>query len=366
MSLLHQIALTCIPDVGDITARRLLSYCGSPEEIFKVPKFQLQKIPGIGPKTASRIGDPEAFRRAEQELKFIDQHQIKSYFITEESYPARLKNCEDAPVLFYFKGEANFNTAKVISIVGTRNATNYGRDLCRQFIADLKVYQPLVVSGLAYGIDSMAHLECLKNEIPTIGVLGHGLDRIYPAQNQFLAEKMLSCGGLLSEFTSGTPTRPENFPKRNRIIAGIADVTIVVEASTKGGALITAGIARSYDRDVFAFPGRINDEYSAGCHELILMNRAGLITKASDLEYLLLNWTVDKPVIEQQPSISSIFNLSADEKHIVDLLQEKGKIPIDDLVLLCHDFHTSLPTIMLELEMRGIIVALPGKQYELA
>jgi DNA processing protein len=365
MSLLHQIALTCTPEVGDVTARNLLSYCGSPEEVFKTKKNQLTKIPGVGPKTADQIGNPIAFERAERELRFIEKYKIKSCFITDDTYPKRLKNCADAPMLLYFKGEADFNCGKVISIVGTRSATNYGRDLCKQLLIDLKIHQPLVVSGLAHGIDSMAHKECLKNNISTIGVLGHGLDRIYPAQNRSLAESMLSCGGLLTEFTSETIPGRENFPRRNRIIAGMADATIVVEASTKGGALITAEIANSYNRDVFAFPGKVTDEYSAGCNYLIKTHRASLISKASDLEYLL-GWTNTSSLQNVKPQLSLMLNLSPDEKRLVDVLQEKGNMAVDELALLCQLPQSKLAITILGLEMQGLLIALPGKVYKLA
>lgn len=365
MSLLHQIALTCIPEVGDVTARNLLSYCGTAEEIFKSKKSHLEKIPGIGPKIACQVGSFGSFDRAEREIKFIDKYKIKPYFITDDHYPKRLRNCFDAPILLYFKGEADFNSGKVISVVGTRSATEYGKELCKQLIADLKVHNPLIASGLAYGIDSMAHKECLKNSITTVGVLGHGLDRIYPAQNRGLAEKMLDCGGLISEFTSETIPSRENFPKRNRIIAGMADATIVVEASTKGGALITAEIANSYNRDVFAFPGKVTDEYSAGCNYLIRTNRANLMSKVSDLEYLM-GWTTNVATENIQPQLSLMLDLSTDEKHLVDVLQERGSVAIDELALLCQFPQSRLAVTILGLEMQGIIIGLPGKVYKMA
>ena len=365
MSLLHQIALTCIPEVGDIIARHLLSYCGTPEEIFKTKKSQLEKIPGIGPKTAHQIMNSLALGRAERELAFIEKYQIKPYFITDAAYPKRLKNCNDAPVILYFKGDTDFNTQKVISVVGTRSATDYGKELCKRLLSGLQTHQPLVVSGLAYGIDSMAHKECLKNNIQTIGVLGHGLDHIYPASNRSLAEKMLSCGGLLTEFTSETITSRENFPKRNRIIAGIADATIVVEASVKGGALITAEIANSYNRDVFAFPGRVTDENSTGCNNLIKTHRANSISSVADLEYFL-GWSTETSSPNTSPQLSLLLELSSDEKQITDVLQEKGSVAIDELTLLCQLSQSKLNMTVLGLEMRGIVASLPGKVYKMA
>jgi DNA processing protein len=364
MSLLHQIALTCISGVGDVTARNLLSYCGSAEGVFKIGNKQLKTIPGIGPKTVENILNHSAFKRAEQELKFIEKHHIKPLFFTDADYPKRLRNCFDAPVMLYFKGNTELNSGKVISIVGTRNATEYGKEICRQLIADLQVHHPLIISGLAYGIDSMAHKESVKNNIPTVGVLAHGLDRIYPAQHRSLAEKMLSCGGLLTEFLSETNPDRENFPKRNRIIAGMADVTIVVEASIKGGALITAEIANSYNRDVFAYPGRIDDEFSSGCNFLIKTNRANLISKVADLEYIL-GWT-ELQTKKDQPQLSLPLNLSADEQVIADVLMTEGAVAIDELAILTNFQQSKLAVIILSMEMQGIVIALPGKIYKLA
>ncbi|WP_026897993.1 DNA-processing protein DprA [Daejeonella oryzae] len=364
MSLLHQIALTQIPGVGHTNARNLMSYCGSAEEIFSAKFNVLNSIPGIGPKTAASICNHAGFDRAEAEMEFIEKYKIKPLFITDKDYPQRLKNCGDAPVILYFKGETDLNAAKVISIVGTRNATDYGKELCRQLVEDLQPHHPLIISGLAYGIDSMAHNECLKNQIHTVGILGHGLDRIYPALNRNLAGKMLECGGLLTEFPSKTNPDRENFPKRNRIIAGISDVTIVVEANIKGGALITAEIANSYNRDVFAFPGRVQDEYSSGCNYLIKTNRANLISGVKDLEYLL-GWS-EIHAKKQKPQLSLLLNLSAAEQKIVDVLKTRDLVEVDELAIKTNLQQSKLAVSILGLEMQGIIIALPGKVYKLA
>lgn len=364
MSLFHQIALSCLPGIGSVLARNLLSFFGDEEEVFKAKSKQLSKVPGIGPKTMELILNHEVFKFAEYELNFIDKYKIKPYFLTDEDYPQRLKNCADAPVMLYFKGNADLNSSKIISIVGTRSATDYGKDLCKKLIADLKVHEPLIVSGLAYGIDFMAHKEAHKLSIPTIGVLAHGLDRIYPAQHRNMAEKMLDCGGLLTEFMSGTIPDRENFPKRNRIIAGLCDLTIVVEASIKGGALITAELANSYNRDVFAFPGRIDDEFSLGCNHLIKTNRANLITKAADIEYIM-GWSieVDKP---KKTQLSLAISLTDDEKIIANVLSNKGNLAIDELSFLTGFQQSKLVHIVLGLEMQGILISLPGKVYKLA
>ena len=364
MSLLHQIALSGIPGVGSVLARNLLSYCGTAEEVFQAKKKQLSKIPGIGPKTIELIENHSAFKRAEQELSFIEKYKIKPLFLTDEGYPKRLRNCFDAPVMLFFKGNADFNSGKVISIVGTRNSTEYGRDICRNLLADLKVHNPLIISGLAYGIDYAAHKEALKNTISTVGVMALGLDRIYPAQHRSIAEKMLECGGLLTEFMSETVPDRENFPKRNRIIAGLADATIIVEASIRGGALITAELANSYNRDVFAYPGRINDEYSSGCNHLIKTNRANLLSKVADLEYIL-NWNFTEPV-KSNPQLSLLINLSEEEQIIVNILSERGSLAVDDLAILTGFQQSKLAVNILSMEMKSLIISCPGKIYKLA
>ena len=356
--------MTLIPGVGDLTARNLLSYCGSPEEVFKAKISTLITIPGIGPLTAKAIRHHSEFERAEKELQFIERYKIQTFFVTDKLYPARLKNCVDAPLLLYFKGEADLNSSKVISIVGTRKATEYGKELCRQLIDDLQIHNPLVVSGLAYGIDSMVHKECIKQSVKTVGVLGHGLDRIYPAVHRSIAEKMLSCGGLLTEFPSTTIPDRENFPKRNRIIAGMADATIVVEASIKGGALITAELANSYNRDVFAYPGRINDEFSTGCNFLIKTNRASLITKVADLEYLL-GWSEVKAK-QERPQLSLMLNLTDDEKKVATILSNSGSLAVDELAIQSEMAQSKLAVTILGMEMQGLIISLPGKVYKMA
>ncbi|WP_431292153.1 DNA-processing protein DprA [Pedobacter sp. P26] len=261
MSTLHKIALTFIKSIGPVTAKNLLAYCGSAEQIFSANKKQLLQIPGIGEKTIEAIRGTDALIRARQELDFIEKHGIEVLFFSDERYPKRLKNCIDSPILLYAKGTVDFNQQRIISVVGTRNATVYGKNLCKELCEVLAPYHVLIVSGLAYGIDVTTHKECLANHIPTVGVLGHGLDRMYPKIHKTVAQKMVLNGGLLTEFPILTnPDRP-NFPQRNRIIAGIADVTVVVEASIKGGALITAEIANSYNKDVYAFPGRTNDVF---------------------------------------------------------------------------------------------------------
>lgn len=363
MSLIHQLALVRIKGVGSIVAKHLLDYCGSPEEIFRTPKKQLLKIPGVGEYVATSIVQHNVMEEVEKEIAFIEKHKIDVLFWKSENYPEKLIACNDAPVILYYRGNASLNTKRVISVVGTRNATNYGKGICEELIAELGGHDVLVVSGLAYGIDSYAHKACVKNNIPTIGVLGHGLDRIYPASNRNLALDMLRHGGLLTEYSSGTKPDRQNFPSRNRIIAGMADVTIVVEAALKGGALITAEIANTYNRDVCAFPGDIHKPYSNGCNYLIKTNRAHLISSVKDLEYIM-NWELSNTVIHNR-QLGLDLAMSAVEKSICEVLQETGPIGIDALLYRLKLPQNKLAIILLELEMKGGIIALPGKVYRL-
>ncbi|MFD0749339.1 DNA-processing protein DprA [Mucilaginibacter calamicampi] len=363
MSQLHQIALTFLKGIGPASAKSLVSYLGDAEAVFKASASKILKVPGVGEKKISMLNFDEALQKAAHELKFIDKNEIDVIFYTDARYPKRLKNCIDAPVLLYSKGNADFNKQRVVSIVGTRNATEYGKDLCRQLVEDLKQYDVLVLSGLALGIDVAAHKECLKNNVTTVGVVGHGLDRLYPAANRATADKMLHNGGLLSEYPSGTIPDRENFPERNRIVAGMADATVVIEAGIKGGALITAEIANSYNRDVFAFPGRVDDVYSEGCNFLIRHNKAALLTCAADLAYSL-GWErseENKPV-EQ---FMLPFDLSADEQTIFNVIQQhKGPVAIDDLSLKINMPMSQIAMGLLNMEMQGYIRSLPGKMYK--
>jgi len=362
MSLVHKIALTLIKGVGPMLSKNLLLHFGSAEAVFSASKKEIMAIEGIGVKIAETVLHNNALAKAEEQLAFIRKHHIQVLFYSDANYPKRLRNCYDAPLLLYYKGTADLNHPRIVSIVGTRNATPYGKLLCKQLAEVLKPYQVLIVSGLALGIDAAAHKESVHCNIPTIGVLGHGLDRIYPAAHQELARKMAKNGGLLSEFLPGTNPDRENFPKRNRIIAGIADVTIVIEASIKGGALITAELANSYCRDVYAFPGRTTDEFSEGCNFLVKTNRAGLINHPRDLIYYL-GWDDEKVVeIPVQPELP--LHLTNDEQQIVDILKI-DQASIDELALKVNLPQSKLVIVLLTLEMKGILISLPGKIYKL-
>lgn len=365
MSLLHQIALTYIKNIGPYYAKSIVSYLGSADRLFTIAPSKVTKIDGIKDKRAEMLSRPildEALRKADAELRFIERNEIDVIFYTDPRYPKRLKMCNDSPLLLYSKGNADLNNQRVISIVGTRNATEYGKHLCRQLIEELQPYNPLIVSGLAYGIDVCAHKECVKHNVTTVGVLGHGLDRLYPAQNKPTADKMIENGGLLTEYPSGTLPDRENFPQRNRIVAGMADATIVVEASIKGGALITAEIANSYNRDVFSFPGRIGDEFSEGCNFLISHNKASLLTSGTELAFML-GWEAEaKKDVKEQLALP--LDLLPDEQLILQTIrQNNAPLAIDDLTIKTNMPMSQLAMNLLNMEMQGYIRSLPGKTY---
>lgn len=362
MSQLHQIALSLVNNIGPVSAKTLLSYVGDAETIFKTPIAKLAKVPGVTEKRLKADAFTEALTKAEAELKYIDRHGVDVLFYTDANYPKRLKNCDDSPILLYSKGNAELNMQRVVSIVGTRNSTDYGKQICEQLIADLQRYNVLVVSGLALGIDVAAHKECLKCDVPTVGVLGHGLDKFYPAPNRATAEKMQLNGGILTEYISGTKANREHFPARNRIVAGMADATIVVEAGIKGGALITAEIANSYNRDVFAFPGRIGDTYSEGCNFLIRHHKASLLSCIEDFAFSM-GWeenVVAKP-IEQ---LSLFTDLTDSERVVFDTIKaNQSPLAIDELVVRTRMPLSTLAMDLLNMEMQGVIRSLPGKMY---
>lgn len=365
--LLYQIALTQIRGVGDIIARNILQVVGDEEEIFKASRKALLKIPGIASKLVDEILAPNVMKRAEQELQFVKNNKISTYFITEENYPRRLRECADAPILLYFKGDTDFNAQRIISIVGTRKSTNYGNSFCDTFLEEIASALPgtLIISGLAYGIDIQAHKSALKHGLPTIGVLAHGLDRIYPSVHRQTAKEMTQHGGILTEFPSETEPDPHNFVRRNRIVAGMADAVIIVESDKKGGSLITAEIANSYCKDVFAVPGRTSDRYSCGCNKLIASHKADLLYST---EYFLeqMNWDKESLKREKQPKQQELFaNLSEEEEAIINKLKEQEVIHIDQLSRELNIPTYQLFSTLLELEMKGFVKNLPGNLYSL-
>jgi DNA processing protein len=361
----YHLALTMIPKVGGITAKKLIAYCGGIEAVFREKKSSLVKIPGIGQILATAIAGHDIFDQVDKEMEFISKNNIQPLFYTQPDYPSRLKHCEDGPILLFYKGKANFNQNKVIGVVGTRSITDYGRMKCYEMIEGLKKHDPLIVSGLAYGVDTRAHRSALDLELQTIGVLGHGLDRIYPPLNSSLADRMLDeNGGLLTDFISNTMPDRENFPKRNRIIAGMIDALIVVEAAISGGALITANIANSYNREVFAVPGRTTDPFSQGCNHLIKSLKANLAENAADIEYIM-GWQADHQKKQKQIQQQLFVELDDKEKVIVDMIKETGEISFDLLVQKSGFGFSLTSSLLLNLEFKGILSSLPGKMYKL-
>ena len=362
---IYTLALTRIPGLGLIGACNLVRSLGSASAIFQNRKELKELIPEVSDKLIKALDCPEAFRRAEQELIFAEKNQIQCITLNDASYPTRLKECEDAPLALFYRGNASLNARRVISIVGTRHATAYGEDLCASFVRDLKDLCPdiQIISGLAYGIDIHAHRAALQHGFPTIGVLAHGLDRIYPAAHRKTAIAMMDNGGLLTEFMSETNPDRQNFVKRNRIVAGMSDATIIVESAAKGGALITAELSESYHRDCFAFPGRTSDIYSAGCNELIKKNRASLILSAQDfVEAMGWNSRITPKAVQRE-----LFpDLSDEESKVVEALQRNPDgVQINTLVVETNIPIQHISSLLFDLEMKGVVRALAGGVYRL-
>lgn len=364
---LYSIALTQIPGVGHISAKRLVTEAGSAEYVFLHRKELAGRLPDIHQRVIDALDCPQAIARAREELDFLRKNKIRCLPFIDEDYPSRLRECEDAPAVLYFKGNADLNALHIINMVGTRHATDYGTQLCASFLRDLKELRPdvLVVSGLAYGIDIHAHREALANHLPTVGVLAHGLDRIYPYVHRKTAIDMLENGGLLTEFITGTNPDRHNFVSRNRIVAGMCDATIVVESAEKGGSLITAELAGGYHRDCFAFPGRVTDEYSRGCNQLIRDNKASPVLSAKDF-VAAMGWDA-APLSAQSKTIqrSLFLDLSEEEQKIVHILQKQGNLQINALVVEADIPVQKMSALLFELEMKGVIRALAGGMYQL-
>lgn len=365
ISLVHKIALGLIPGIGDINARKLVSFFGSVEAVFSEPYQHLIKIPGIGSGLARYISDRSYLRVAEKEAENVTKNNIRTFFYLDNDYPFRLRQCEDSPVVFFFKGNCDLNSMKMLSMVGTRNATSRGKELCEKLIGGLAAGHPdlIIVSGLAYGIDVSCHKAALTYNLSTIGVLAHGLKTIYPSVHESVARSMLVKGGLVSDFISDALPERNNFLKRNRIIAGLADATIVVESGIKGGALVTADIANSYNRDVFAVPGRPEDQWSQGCNNLIKNNKASLAENADDIE-AFLNW---KPEKAKQPVQKTLFSDMDDtEKTIFELIAKEGDTTIDSICRTLGIPVYKLSAILLQMEFKGILRCSPGNIYHIA
>jgi DNA processing protein len=362
---IHRIALAMLKGIGPVNARNLVAYCGGVDAIFTDRKLKqlLDKVPGIGPKLKASISDRTVLQRAERELEYVRKQGIRMYFYQDPEYPGRLRQADDAPVLLYAKGSAGLDAARMVSIVGTRSPSDGGRRLCAELVEGLQATNATIVSGLAYGIDIVAHRTALKAGLPTIGCVAHGLDKLYPAEHMATARAMLDQGALVSELPGQSPFAPGNFPARNRVIAGLSDCTIVVESGPKGGSLITADIANSYDREVLAFPGRPTDAQSEGCNRLIQQNKAMLVTSAQDV-ITLMEWA--NTTKRKAPVQAALFHeLQPEEQALVDIIRARGKVDIDTLCAEGRMAQGRAAGLLLGLEFNGVVRSLPGKMYTL-
>lgn len=351
-----------LPSVGAVTAKSLVSYCGSPKAVFEARKKELMLIPGIGGSTAKAILDQDVFHQAEEEVRFLEQHKVRTLFYLDKDYPARLKHHNDAPAILYYRGTADLNTMRTVGIVGTRKPSPRGVAITEELVDGLKAYGVQTISGLAFGIDVVSHRKSLEVNIPTIGVLGHGLRKIYPSQHYEVAAKMAENGGLLTEYFSFKEPDREHFPMRNRIVAGLCDALIVVESPRKGGSMITAKIANDYNKDVFAFPGRVKDKNAEGCHLLIKSHQAALIESVDDIAYVM-RW---KEIDAKKNAQRALFvEFTEDEKIVVDLLRENDEMGIDKLSWNCKLPYSKMASLLLRLEFKGVIKSIPGSQYVL-
>ena len=365
-ALLHAIALSLVPGVGGVLIRQLISYGGSAEAVLEMPVARLLKIPGVGEVTARAIRQPDVLPTAERVVRHLEKLGATALFYTDATYPARLRLLYDAPALLYFLGNANLNAPRTLGLVGTRQATDYGRRVTEELVQAMQPYGVSIMSGLAYGIDIAAHRASLQAGLPTVGVMASGLDVIYPQVHSRTAQDMQTLGGLLTEHVPGTKPDPRFFPARNRIIAGLSDAVVVVEAAAKGGALITADYANNYNRDVFAVPGQLAQQFSAGCNKLIRENKAQIYTSPQDL-IEALNWDKDPAAQAQGKSSSSQplpLDFTTDETQIVSLLRTKPGLHIDELSWQSQISMGQLASLLLSLEFRGYVRSLPGKRYE--
>ncbi|NCP89998.1 MAG: DNA-protecting protein DprA [Flavobacteriales bacterium] len=360
--LLHILALLHVTNVGDITAKKLMSHCGSAEAVFKEKKHKLFKIDGIGSITINDLFESQHLKAAENELKYIKDNHIKYLYFESHEYPEKLKHCIDGPVLLFQSGDIHLKNQPIISIVGTRKITTHGIAFCEKLVEQLAVYNPIIVSGFAYGTDITAHKAALKNKLQTIGCLAHGLNQIYPKVHKKYVADMEQNGGFVTDFWSSDTFDKNNFLKRNRIIAGLSEATIVIESAEKGGSLVTADIANSYNRDVFAVPGRITDSQSIGCNNLIKYQKAHLLSNPLDVPYIL-NWQLEdavKPSIQKQLFVE----LDDQEKIIYNYLKENEKQQLDTIALSCHMPIFKVASVLLNMELKGVIRPLPGKLFE--
>jgi DNA processing protein len=358
----YQLALTKIEGVGEKYGRRLLSEIGDVAQIFKASRKQLMSIEGLGAKRIEAIKHEPDWASIDKEINFIVKHDIRPIFITEAEYPKLLKECGDAPLLLFFKGKPCYNETRNVAIVGTRHNSEYGQRATEELIEGLRSLNVCVISGLAYGIDIIAHRKALQCGLPTVGVVAHGLDRMYPSVHKATAKEMTALGGIMTEYPSGTVAEKQNFPMRNRIVAGMAHVTVVVETDVKGGAMITAKLAAGYNRDVAAIPGRTTDPKSNGCNYLIRTKIADLINTAQDLAELM-DWQATQATMSLQTRLFP--SLTKEELNIVKIIEGNESMHVDEIMLKSKMASTSLASLLLQLELQNVVKSLPGKRYAL-
>lgn len=362
------IALTQLPGLGSTLARQVLQHFGDADTALKAPAKQWRQVHGIGDDTAVQITKavPAALQKADDELVFLEKNELQAIDYQHPQYPQRLNQYTDSPLVLYYKGTADLNAQRIVAIVGTRQPTERGMAFCRRLVEELQAYNVLIVSGLAKGIDITAHQQCLDLQMLNIGVVAHGLDNIYPHQHRPTAQKIIEQGGILTEFVSGVPILQKNFPMRNRIIAGMSDAVVVIETARTGGSMITAYFANEYQKDVFALPGRIEDEMSAGCNLLIKNHRASLLESADDIA-TALRWQRNKNAqsASKPAATRPIFvDLSEEERRVVELLQPHDKgVHLDQIIHATQISTSRMAMLLLELEIRGIVRSLPGKHY---
>lgn len=360
--LIYALALQSVPKIGDITAKKLIHHCGSPKAVFTEKKAKLLKIDGVGSLVLERLHQSNYLIAAEEELRFIEKNKIECHYFIDQNYPEKLKHCIDGPILLFGKGNISFENQPIISIVGTRKVTSHGIAFCEHLVEQLAPYNPIIISGFAYGTDITAQKAAMKNNLQTIGCLAHGFDQIYPKVHQKYVSDIEKNGGFFTEFWSSDDFDRNNFLKRNRIIAGLSEATIVIESAEKGGSLVTAEIANSYNREVFAVPGRTTDSQSIGCNNLVKQQRAHLLSTPLDVPYIL-NWQlgeIDNPIQKKL-----FVELDNDEEQVYNYLKENGKELLDVIALKCNLPTFRIASILLNMELKGVVRPLPGKLFEI-
>ncbi|MBT8325636.1 MAG: DNA-processing protein DprA [Winogradskyella sp.] len=361
--LAYVLALVQVPKIGDTTAKKLINHCGSAEAVFKEKRSRLLKIDGVGTVTIDGLHDSIHMKEAMNELKFIEKNNITVQYFTDATYPDKLKHCIDGPVVLFQKGNIDLSNKNLISIVGTRKITTNSIAFCERLVEDLAIYNPVIISGFAYGTDIVAQKAAVKHNLQTVGCLAHGLNQIYPKVHKKYVADIENNGGFITDFWSTDPFDRNNFLKRNRIIAGLSEATIVIESAEKGGSLVTADMALNYNRDVFALPGRTTDKFSSGCNNLIKYQKAHLLSNPLDIPYML-NWKLED---EQQPVVQKklFVELDEDEKKVFSFLQTSNKQQLDSIALHCKLPTYKAASILLNMELKGVVRPLPGKQFEI-